>query len=199
MSQFTGIFGIIAGILSFSAYIFYIFAILRGETKPSRATWFIWAVIGIILAFSYRASGAEDTVWVAVSEAIAPTIIALLAIKYGVGGTDKTDVLSFVGSLFSLVLWYIFDSAVVALVTNLAIDFFAALPTIKKTWTNPEHEDRFAWILTQTGNLINLFAIDKPIFAVIIYPAYTFIIDGIITGLLFRKKKYDSGIVYKSE
>ncbi len=192
MFGFTGTFGIIAGILSFSAYLFYITAILKRQTKPSRATWFIWAVMGIILAVSYRASGAEDTIWVAVSEAVAPTIIALLAIKYGVGGAEKTDIICFFGSLFSLFLWWLFGSPVVALVANLTIDFFAAVPTIKKSWKRPGEEDKFAWSLTQTGNLFNLFAIDKMLFGVIIYPVYTFIIDGIITGLLYKpifKKK----------
>ena len=186
MFGFTEIFGIVAGIFSFSAYLFYIIAILKGKTKPSRATWFIWAVMGIILATSYKASGAEDTLWVAISEAIAPTFIALLSIKYGVGGAEKTDYICFVGSIFSLVLWWLFDSPLIALITNLTIDLFAALPTIKKSWQNPKEEDRFAWTLTQTGNLLNLFAIDKFILGVIIYPIYTFIIDGIIVSLLYK-------------
>ncbi len=180
------IFGIIAGVFSFSAYIFYIIAILRGYTKPSRATWFIWAAVGIILAISYRASGAQDTIWVAVSEATAPTIIALLAIKYGDGGAELIDIFAFIGAIFSLFLWWYFESPLVALVTNLAIDFFAAIPTVLKSWQKPEQEDRFAWTLTQTGNLFNLFAIDKLIFGVVIYPVYTFIIDGVITGLLYK-------------
>lgn len=188
MINYTAQFGIVAGIFSFSAYFFYIAAILKGKTRPSRSTWIIWAFIGIILAISYKESGAEDTVWVAVSEAIAPTIIALLALKYGKGGTERTDILAFVGSFFSLILWWLFDSALIALVTNLAIDFFAAIPTIKKSYSEPEEEDRFAWTLTQTGNLFNLFAIDKLIFGVIIYPVYTFIIDGIITSLLYEPK-----------
>lgn len=191
MFGLTGIFGIIAGILSFSAYLFYIAAIIKGTTKPSRSTWFIWSFIGLMLAISYKASGAEDTIWVPVSEAIAPTIIALLSIKYGVGGKDKIDILAFAGSAFSLILWWLFNSPVVALVTNLTIDFFASIPTIKKSWHNPDEESRFAWNMTTLGNLFNLFAIDKLIFAVIIYPIYTFIIDGVITGLLYRKiKKY---------
>lgn len=189
MFAYTSEFGILAGILSFSAYLFYIVAILKGTTKPSRSTWFIWAFVGIVLAISYKASGAEATIWVAVSEAVAPTIIALLAIRYGVGGTEKIDVVAFAGALVSLLLWWIFGSAVIALITNLAIDFFAALPTIKKSWNKPREEDRFAWSLTQTGNLFNLFAIDKIVFGVLIYPIYTFIIDGIITINLYRKNK----------
>ncbi len=182
----TEILGIIAGVFSFSAYLFYIVAILKGYTKPSRATWFIWAVVGVILAISYRASGAQDTVWVAVSEAIAPTMIAILAIKYGQGGAETVDIIAFGGALFSLFLWWYFGSPVVALVTNLAIDFFAAVPTIVKSWKNPKEEDKFAWTLTQMGNVFNLFAIDKLMLGVIIYPVYTFIIDGIVVGLLYK-------------
>ncbi len=188
MSDLTGLFGVVAGFFSFSAYIFYIRAILKGTTKPSRSTWFIWAFIGIVLAFSYRASGAEDTVWVAVSEAIAPTIIALLSIKYGVGGTEKTDIISFAGSALSLLLWWVFDSPLVALSMNLVVDSFAAIPTIKKSWRKPNEEDRLAWTLTQTGNLLNLFAIDKFTIGVVMYPLYIFIIDGLITGLLYKPK-----------
>lgn len=186
MFGITAFFGIAAGILSFSAYLIYIFSILKGWTKPHRATWIIWSVIGIILAITYRASGAEDTIWVAVSEAIAPTIIAILSIKYGVGGSEKLDKICFVGSLFSLILWWYFGSPVIALVTNLAVDFFAALPTIKKSFLRPQEENRLAWALTQSGNFFNLLAIDKIVFGVIIYPVYTFIVDGIITGLLYR-------------
>lgn len=187
MFGLTEIFGILAGIFSFSAYIFYIFAIVRGTTKPQRATWIIWAVIGLILAFSYKSSGAEDTIWVPMSEGIAPTIIAILSLKYGVGGKDKMDIFCFAASLFSLVLWWLFDSPEIALVTNLAIDFFAALPTIKKTWRKPGEEDRFAWTLTQIGNSFNLFAIDKFTFVIMVYPIYTFFIDGVVTGLLYKK------------
>jgi len=183
---FYELFGIVAGIFSFSAYLFYIVAIWKGYTRPSRTTWFIWAFVGIILAFTYRASGAESTIWVAVSEAIAPTIIAILAIKYGHGGADMVDIFAFAGSLFSLFLWWYFGSPVVALVANLAIDFFAAVPTIAKSWRKPEEEDRFAWTLTQTGNVFNLFAIDNLGFGVVVYPVYTFIIDGVITSLLYR-------------
>lgn len=190
----TAVFGIAAGIFSFSAYIFYIIAIVKGYTKPSRATWFIWGAVGIILAISYWASGAEDTIWVAVSEAIAPVIIGLLAIKYGHGGAETVDIFAFSGALLSLVLWWYFGSPIIALVMNLAIDFFAAMPTVVKSWHKPEEEDKFAWTLTQTGNLFNLFAIDKLIFGVIVYPVYTFIIDGIITALLYKPllKKHDT-------
>lgn len=65
--------GLAAGALALVAYIPYVVSILRGNTKPNRATWFIWAVIGAILGASYYASGAEHTAWVTVGYFLGPT------------------------------------------------------------------------------------------------------------------------------
>ncbi len=191
--SYSVIFGVSAGIFSFAAYIFYIVAIIRGTTKPNRTTWWIWGVIGVILLASYYYSGATTTIWVPVSESIAPLIIALLSLKYGEGGpAEKLDFLCIFGAGISCLLWYLTGSAVVALVTNLAIDFFAAIPTVAKSWSKPEEEDRFAWTLTSTGNVLNMLAVNSFTFAILIYPVYTLIIDGIITGFLYRKVKTTS-------
>jgi len=42
--------GLIAGIIAFLAYVVYIISIFRGGSKPNRATWWIWAFMGLILA-----------------------------------------------------------------------------------------------------------------------------------------------------
>src|SRR5262245_15629489 len=125
MSALGQIIGITAGVISFSAYIFYIIDILKGNTRPSRTTWFILSFISIVILASYDASGAEDTIWVAVSNATASIIIALLSIKRGVGGTTKLDIFCFSGSIFSLLLWWYFDSPTIALLANLVIDLLA--------------------------------------------------------------------------
>lgn len=181
--------GQIAGLLSFFAYTIYILAILRGETKPARATWWILATVGLITMASYKASGAEDTIWVVVGDFAGVICIAILSLWYGVGGAEKSDIFCFIGAGLSLWLWWYFDSPFVALVTNLVVDCFAAIPTIVKTIKEPELEDRPAWTLTVAANVVSLFAVERWIIAIWIYPVYTLIIDGIVWALLFRKPR----------
>ena len=178
--------GILAGIISFSAYLFYILSILRGQTKPSRTTWFILSFISVVIVASYDASGAEDTLWVAVSNAFASIVIALLSIKNGVGGSTRLDIFCFVGSVGSLILWWLTDSALLALIANLVIDLLALIPTMTKSWLRPEEEGRLAWTLTLIGNTLNFFAITEFTFGIIIYPIYFFVVDLIITIFLYR-------------
>src|SRR3989344_7303450 len=122
--------GIIAGVIAFLAYIVYIISIFRGGSKPNRATWWIWSFMGLVIGISYYFSGAENTIWVPFVEFIGPFSIALLSLKYGEGGLeDRTDIICLTGAIISIILWIIFKNPVVALVTNLAVDSFALIPT----------------------------------------------------------------------
>ncbi len=189
MSEIHAFLGILAGVVAFLAYVLYIAAIVRGYTKPSRTTWWIWSVLGMIIGVSYFLSGAENTIWVPLGEVVGPFVIALLSLKYGVGGWSPIDKFAILGSVGSLVLWGISGSPLVGLVASLSIDFLAVVPTVVKTYYKPEEEDRLAWSLTGLGNFLNLFAVEKWVFAIAVYPVYATIIDGVVLALLFRKKK----------
>lgn len=182
--------GIIAGVISFLAYVVYAISILRGITKPSRATWWIWAFMGLVVGLSYYFSGAVNTIWVPVVEFIGPLSIALLSIKYGEGGIEnKTDIFCFFGAIVSIILWIIFDNPVVALVASLAVDSFAIVPTIKKSYLRPEGEDFWAWFGTGMADSLNMFAVEKFTFAILVYPIYMLVSDLIIIFILLLRKK----------
>jgi len=191
VTDFKSTLGLVAGIISFSSYIIYIVSILRGKTKPSRISWFTWAGMGLVLALSYDLSGAANTVWIAYFEFLGPLLISLLSIKYGVGGLkDKTDLMAIGGIVLSVVLWIITSNPVVALVTNIVIDLFAFVPTIKKSWYKPEEEEFWTWFVGVFADTTNMFAIERPNFAILIYPIYILLVDVIIvTVLLVRGKK----------
>ncbi|MEI8175051.1 MAG: hypothetical protein WCG28_03820 [bacterium] len=182
--------GMIAGAIAFFAYLVYMVSVLRGKTKPNRATWWIWAFMGLILALSYQLSGAENTIWVPYVEFLGPFLVAILSIKYGEGGlNNKTDIICLFGAFISIILWLVFDNPVVALVTNLAVDSFAVVPTIKKSYLRPEGEDFWAWFGTGVADSLNFFAVERMTFAVLVYPIYMLVSDLIVISILFMRKK----------
>jgi hypothetical protein len=157
----------------------------RGRTKPNRATWTIWAVVSIILAASYHSSGANDTIWVPLSYVVGPIIVAILSVKYGEGFWNELDMKCLAAAAASLVLWWIFESALVALLLTLFIDFLGYIPTIKKVYDRPRSEGRLAWTLFFVGHLLNLFAIDSFTFGVVVYPLCMFVWEGTIVALIY--------------
>ncbi len=178
--------GIVAGVLSFSAYALYIFTTLQGKTRPNRATWWILTLVGTMIATSYYAGGARDTMWVALSYVLGPAIIAILSLKYGEGKWERLDQLCLAGALISAVIWYFSKSALVVLLVNILMDFLALIPTIKKSYLRPEGEDRIAWTLESLAGVFNLFAIERWTFAIAFYPLYLLALNIVITFLLYR-------------
>lgn len=181
--------GIIAGALSFSAYVLYIVSMWRGECRPNRFTWLALTAIGFGVAVSYYATGARQTMWIALAYVIGPLIISILSFKYGEGGWTKLDRICLLGVAVSLLLWWIFSSPLIALVVNILVDFFALIPTITKSALRPRGEDRVAWLIEVLANVINLFALEQWTFSLVVYPAYLILVNAGIVILLFWPRK----------
>jgi hypothetical protein len=191
--------GRVAGLFSLAAFVPYILSTLRGRTKPNRATWWIWTVVGFLLAVSYYASGARHTLWVAVSYVLGPLITAILSLKFGVGGWTRLDRGCLLGAGAGTLLWWVSGSPLMALVINLVIDFLGALPTMSKAYADPGGEDPWAWSLFLLGNTLNLFAIEKWRFSIAVYPVYMFLLSALILLLLTSRRRVKHDLFRKKQ
>ncbi len=185
MVTVVNLFGWTAGVVSFGAYLLYFYSILKGETRPSRATWWILTIVGTVTGASYYFSGAVETIWVPIADVVGILIVALLSIKYGEGGFNTFDISCFLVAMLSLGLWYIFQAPIIALILNLIMDFVGLLPTLKKSYLDPSGESPLSWLLTFIGNALNFGAVNNFTFGVLIYPIYMSVTSGMVTALLY--------------
>lgn len=179
--------GIIAGVLALTGYIPYIYSILAGKTKPNRATWFIWTIIGGLLAFSYIAEGDQHSIWLPLGYFFGPLLTAILSIRYGYAEWTRLDTICIVAAAISLVPWILSDSAYWTLIINVIIDSTGAIPTLVKTFREPETEDYTAWLIFFAANTIQLFAISMWNFAAL-YPIYLFFLASAMVLFILRGK-----------
>ncbi|MBL7685000.1 MAG: hypothetical protein JNK65_03075 [Deltaproteobacteria bacterium] len=178
------LFGKLAGLLSFLAFIPYILSTLRGKNRPNRATWFIWTLVGVSFLMSYSAVGAQETLWLTIGNLVAFTFVLLLSFKYGEGGWTFFDVACLLGAFFGFALWAWFSSPLPTLFSSILIDAVGALPTIRKAYQNPESEDLLSWIIFFIANLLNLFAIRHWTLVMAAYPVYMVLITFLLVGVL---------------
>jgi len=75
--------GEIAGYVNLIAYFPYFVSIIKGDTKPSKTTWWIWSILEIMLSSSYIASGAESTKWLPIAGFVGMLLTAILSVWYG--------------------------------------------------------------------------------------------------------------------
>lgn len=178
------LFMIFSGAIFIIAFIPYIRSILKGETKPKKATWLIWAVLdsitlaGMIMKNSVNGQilGAILGVWV----------ITFLAFRKGESGWDVVDKVCLVGALIGIT-FILFGNPVEAMIASLSGILIGSLPTFKSAWQKPENEDKLTWMLWLIGSVFALFAIPNWKIEHLLQPAIFFTIDGVVVFLLFVK------------
>lgn len=179
--------GISAGILGITGYIPYIISIFRRQTKPNKATWIIWTIVGGLLAFSYMAEGDAHAIWLPLGYFIGPLIVAILSFKYGYSEWVKLDKICLVAAGISIIPWVLSSNATFTLLINVLIDTTGALPTLAKTFREPETEDGVAWGIFFIANTSQLFAITTWNIAAL-YPIYLFFLAGSMVAFIVRGK-----------
>lgn len=187
MSNVYEIVGVSAAIIGILGYIPYIISILKGDTRPNKASWFIWTVVGGLLAVSYLAEGNQTAIWLPLAYFICPLVIALLSFRYGYSAWTRIDTLCILAAALSLIPWMLSHNATLTLLINLLIDSAGAIPTIVKTYREPKTEDCTAWVLFLIANTLNLFAISTWNIADI-YPIYLFVLASTMVALILKDK-----------
>ncbi len=186
----VSIIGQASGILSLIAFVPYIISIYKRETIPNKATWLIWSTSAIIIYFSFVASGANlSQLWLPLSYVFGQGVVALLTIKFGEKRWTVFDKCCVLGAAISLLFWYVFKNPAIALLMNITIDFFGALPTLRKSFLRPWTEDRLAWLFTFIGASLNLLTISSLSLILLIYPLYMFTANGVIAVFVFNIQK----------
>lgn len=189
MMDHYGMIGIIAGVLSLVGYIPYIISILKGVTKPNRATWLIWTIVGGLLAFSFIAAGNVDAIWLPLGYFIGPFITMILSIWYGYATWTRLDSFCLVAALMSVVPWFLTHNPILTLFINIFIDATGAVPTLVKTYREPETEDFIAWFIFLIANTLELFALENWNLSAA-YPIYLFFLASAMVFFIIKNKLF---------
>ncbi|MBV8802032.1 MAG: hypothetical protein JO131_03530 [Gammaproteobacteria bacterium] len=187
MTNFAETAGIIAGILSLVGYIPYVFEAVKGVTRPNQATWIIWTLVGGLLAFSYLAEQGLSSSWLPLGYFVGPFIVACLTFYYGYAGWNKLDIICLVAALLSVIPWFFSKNSSYTLLINIFIDATGAIPTLIKTYHEPETEDFTAWLIFFIANTIQLFAVTRWNIASL-YPIYLFLLAGSLVIFIIKGK-----------
>lgn len=187
--------GIIASFLVLFAISFYVFSILRGDTRPSKSTWWILALVSLLTLATSYSLGATENLWVQVAYLVGYTIIGILSLfpKYGFGSKLLVvDVVCITGALLLSIIWFLSKSAFIAFLGSIIIDFVGLVPTIKKVWKESSSEDTKAWIIGTTAAFVNILGISSW-FSLShkdwIYALYLFVTNLFVTFLVIKNRK----------
>lgn len=183
---------LVAGFVSIGAYALYIISVFQGKTKPSRSTWWILTLVGLLILLSSYSIGARESMWIQVCYVVGPLIIAFQSLKYGYGGKLlPLDKVCLAGATICILIWIIFNSPFVVFLGSIIVDFIGLIPTIKKSYTDPDEEDPTAWSIETIASILNAIGITLWFTATDkswIYALYLLVVNGGITLILLYRK-----------
>lgn len=172
------IFGIAALTLSLGANIPYIIEIIRGQVKPERISWFLWTLLGLTYYFS--ALFAEGATLFTFGELIGPVIILILALKFGVGGRSRFDLISLTVALMAFVLLFIVEGVLIGLFLALIVDGIGAMLTIRKLLIDPASESKWFWGIGAVSGVLAIVSLNNYNIETLLFPAYVVILSSFI-------------------
>jgi len=186
--------GEIAAIVEVAQSIPYYISILRGNTRPQRASYGIWLVIEIVAVSSYIASGATTTKWVPLISAFNSLVIFILAFKYGMGGKSKFDLFSLSLAGLAIAIWVITKNPVLAVYMSTLADCIGFMPTIKKAYLYPSTENTLSWCMYVVAVALNVCALTTTRLVIVLPLIITLIFSVVLASLLLFPKVQLAGI-----
>jgi len=179
-------FTILAGAIAVVSAAGYAVDTLRGRNQPNRVTWAMWTVVPMI-AFAAQISqgvGLQSIFTFAGGFGPLLVLIATFVNPKAYWRLTSFDFICGLMSLAALVLWAITGKGLVALVLSVVADFFAAVPTIKKSYQLPVSESGYPFMLGVAAAVITLLTIKEWTLANSAFGVYVLFADGLIAGLV---------------
>lgn len=163
--------GLLAGVIGIVGYIPYIRDILKGSTKPDRASWVIWTLEYAALFGAQLSAGAVESLWIIGLQLLGVVIICVLSYRYGVGGFDKKNTVILLSVCAVLLLWYFTRSADLTIILLIAVEVVGVALTMRKVYLQPGSETLTMWVLIAVAGIIGVAAVGGGANAILyVYP-----------------------------
>ncbi len=163
---------------------------ITGRVKPNKVSWLMWAVAPLIAVVAEISKGVTWAVLPVFMSGFVPLCI-FIASLFSKKSYWKLTVFDYLCGLFSalaLILWLITKEANVAIIFAILSDGFAAIPTLKKAWNNPETESWMPYFTGLLGATTSFAAMQHWTFSNYAFPIYLVSVDlSLIFSVLGRR------------
>ncbi|MET0779487.1 MAG: hypothetical protein ABWY71_01495 [Candidatus Saccharimonadales bacterium] len=188
MNTTLAVIGISSAVLQFAAMVPYFIDIVKGKTKPERATWWIWLLLNAVSVAAQIGAHATWSMLMSAAQLIVTGAVAALSLKYGYGAFHKKDGGAIVLALFGIFLWWLLDSPLAALLVVIAVDLIGYWLTIEKTWKAPHSETMITWAIGALSAALSVVAVGGWNVTQFIYPLYVALGNGLMAVIIITRR-----------
>ena len=188
---------ILGALLSFSGSLNYLINTIKGKTKPNRVSWFLWALAPMIAFAAEIDKGVGLTSLMTFMAGFNPLLIVITSFlnKKSYWKLEKMDYVYGSISLFAILIWQLTGEGNLAILFAILADGLASIPTVIKSYHQPETESSLIFLFSMINAGITLLTIKDWSFAHWGFPAYIFLICVILYSLI----KFKLGLLIQTK
>lgn len=168
----------------------YLYLTIKGDVQPNRVTFLFWGLFPLIAFFAQYYEEVSAVIWITLSTALLP--LAIVAVSYinpaAYWRLRPRDYYLGALAVSTIILWFVTEDAVLAIVLAVTADFLAGIPTLIKSYTHPFSEDWQPYALNALGFIIGVFSIQEWVAAEYVYLIYLAVITSIFTILIYTRQ-----------
>ncbi|WP_420862787.1 hypothetical protein [Algirhabdus cladophorae] len=195
------VFGLISGALSVFSFLPYIVDTLRKTTKPDRASWLIWSVLGAISFTSQVYEGATTSLWFVGAQVGGTMLICALSVWHGAGSyLSRKNLILFAVAATGLMSWYMTDTAIYALLIAIAISLLGGMVTVSKAYKDPDSETLTTWVVSLFAAVFAVASVAEPTLVMLAYPIYLVVLyTAIVLAVITARGRMPKPMVQQSQ
>lgn len=179
---------IIAALLAVAGNLPYLWDIWKERVKPHPYTWFVWSIVSCIVFFGQLAKGAGIGALPTAASEIFTIIIFLFSIKYGFKGIRRIDTVFLCIALVGILPWILTKDPTLSVVIAVGIDVVAFVPTLRKTWREPDTETPILYSANVLRHMLALFSLQAYNVATMLHSIAMILTNTLMTVLILRRK-----------
>lgn len=170
--------------------ITYMIKTVKGKTRPNRVSWLVWSIAPMIASYAAIKDGVG---WIIAPVFLAwfnPFLIFILSFthKNAYWKLEKFDYICGALALIALGIYVTTKDAMLTILFSILSDFFAGIPTLKKSWNHPETEDYKIFLFSSISVLISFLSIKSGSFNKLSFSIYLLVFNSTILFAILRKK-----------
>jgi hypothetical protein len=180
--------GVLAGLVSVAETLPYISDVVRGTTRPHRGTWFVWALLAVVVCAAQYADGASWSLFMAGAQAVLTCAVFGLAARRGEGRLSTAEAVTVAAATGGVLGWLVVGDPLVATACVIAADLLAAALMVPKTYRDPDSETLVSFAGASVAGALAAGAVGALDVSLLCYPVYFCLVNGGLAVLIHRRR-----------
>lgn len=188
MTDYKVYLGYFAVAVEFASYAPYFIGIYRGKTKPHAFTWLVWGLLNVVAFIAVLISGGGAGSLVLAGNAICCLSIAAIGFWQRHVRYDLFDWLALVGAIIGIILWWLTNQPLFAVLLVVLSDGLGSIPIFRKAYRAPFEENVTSFATGLLYYLIALFALQSFTVTTSLYHFAIIVLDGSLIVLILARR-----------